>query len=73
MMRHSIFFIALLGLVLNLTSCKKCYTCVASDADGVDVYTYPTICGTKKDVEAYESRCDVEFGEFDHTCTCTEE
>ena len=71
MKRFSI--IAMLFFIfLSMESCKKCYECTALDEDGVELYRYLEICGTKGDFEAYQARCEAEFGSFGFTCSCGE-
>jgi len=60
-------------LVAISPACKKCNTCVAKDQDGVVRYTYPEVCGSKKDLSTYADRCKSEYGQYDYTCQCGED
>jgi|SaaInlV_130m_DNA_3_1039695.scaffolds.fasta_scaffold06847_2 hypothetical protein len=72
MLRRIITYTFVGALLFTLSSCDKCQTCVASDEDGVEAYTYPEECGSKKALEAYAEQCATEYGMFDFTCTCSE-
>ncbi|MEX2596569.1 MAG: hypothetical protein WEC59_06515 [Salibacteraceae bacterium] len=59
-------------LMTGFSSCKKCHVCSVLDEESNAIYSYPEVCGTKKDLEAYEARCVAEYGAFDFTCACGE-
>ena len=68
---------------LSISSCKKCEVCVVThsatseDGDGTgtdEVYRYPEVCGTKKDLKAYTDLCRIENeADSEFKCTCEED
>jgi hypothetical protein len=69
----STFLLSLISvLFLSVTSCKKCHVCAAKDQDGVARYSYPEMCGSKKELSAYADKCDSEYGKYDYSCECGE-
>ena len=69
---HTTLILGSFAMLMQLTSCKKCYQCTALDVDDNAVFEYSEICGTRNDFENYEARCEAEFGNFDFTCSCEE-
>lgn len=74
---------AFILLAVALSSCKDCNQCEVyrvDTAESIDTlsYIYPAICGLKKDLNAYEDRCLVEWEDTDTTdteyyrCVCDE-
>lgn len=64
-----------------LSACKDCNQCEVyrvDESEGLDTlsYVYPALCGTTKDLTAYEDRCLIEWKDTDSTdsqyyrCVC---
>lgn len=80
------FFFFLLAFVISIavSSCKTCNECRVQRTTNVNDSTivsilnpYPEICGSKKDLRAYEDRCKAEFKSeegdlIQDLCICTE-
>jgi hypothetical protein len=48
-------FFSITLLFINLSSCKKCMTCVSTvTSNGAVVYTYPESCGRKQTLDVQE-------------------
>lgn len=59
-------------VALSFTSCKKCRTCTEKNSAGDVEYTWPEVCGKKKDVDKYEdsAKAAVDPG---NTVTCSDD
>lgn len=70
----------------SIASCKRCEVCSVNqtasyvDSSGVEitetgeVYSYPEVCGTNRDLKAYKDLCQIEFGDQDaFECICQED
>lgn len=80
------FFFFLLAFVISIavSSCKTCNECrVARETTADDTIAYDTIkpyseiCGSKRDLKAFEDRCNIEFSSAEgdvtqYKCLCTE-
>ena len=71
-MKKFLVFAAAAAFVFALPSCKKCSTCKYSYTflGAPAVYTYPEVCGKKKDIDAYEAACATAATAAGVSCTC---
>ncbi|GAB4378431.1 MAG: hypothetical protein Kow0075_08320 [Salibacteraceae bacterium] len=69
----NVFVLLPLTALLSLSACKKCQVCHAKDQDNIVRYTYPEVCGSKKDLSAYADQCITQYGSFDYKCECIEQ
>lgn len=58
---------------LSIQSCNKCTTCSYTyQIAGQDIatYTYPELCGSNDDINAYEDTCAAAAEAYGNTCDC---
>ena len=57
---------------IGFTSCEKCSTCTVSDEDGNVITAYPEVCGSKSDIDTYETTAETAAAAVPgYTVSCT--
>jgi len=84
-MKLNVFFILFVfAIITSITACKTCNECrVARETTADDTTAYDTIkpysdiCGSNRDLRAFEDRCNIEFSSDSgdvttYICICSE-
>jgi hypothetical protein len=84
-MKLNVFYLLFVfALITPITACKTCNECRVARATTADdslvldtVKPYSDICGSNRDLRAFEDRCNIEFSSDEgdvtqYECICTE-